>query len=559
MKTPVFSNRARAGYLGGMLCLLLTAAPGVHAQWGDFYAEANDYFGTAVAHGDFNGDGREDLAVGVPDEDRTDGTTSLADTGAVVVIYGTASGLAASGRQYWDQGSAGVADNPEPGDRFGASLAAGDFNGDGYDDLAIGVPGEDLGSAPIQDAGVVHVLYGSGGGLSASAVLADQLWHQNRPDVAEVAEAGDRFGWSLAAGDFNEVSFRDGYDDLAIGVIGESVGTVQGAGAVNLIYGSPVGLSASADLPDQLWHQNSPNVEDQAETGDWFGRTLAAGDFNGDFITDLAIGVPDEAWNAHAIPVAKAGAVHVLHGSTVGLSATAPLIDQFWTQESNLIDDEVEVGDYFGYSLAAGDFDNNPSAEDLAIGVPFESVDGVQAAGAVHVLVGSSTGLKTPLYSIGFWHQNSPYVQDTPQYADYFGYSLAAGNFDGPYFDYHDYLVVGVPNEDIGSIANAGAVHALDLSGYALLPQFWHQNVADVEDTSEAGDQFGYALTGGDFNGDGAADLAIGVPFEDLVSASGSIANAGAASVIHGSPQLLSATASPDQLWTQLVILPPQP
>jgi FG-GAP repeat len=544
-------TRLRSISVGALLCVLLLAGPAVHAQSGDPYAEANDHFGTAVAHGDFNGDNYQDLAVGVPDEDRTNGPTQVADTGAVVVFYGTATGLASSGRQYWDQGSAGIADNPEAGDRFGASLAAGDFNDDGYDDLAIGAPGEDLGSTPIQNAGAVNVLYGSPAGLSVSAVVPDQIWHQNRADVAEVAEADDRFGWSLTTGDFN----RDGYDDLAIGVIGETVGTVQGAGAVNVIYGSRLGLSATAALADQLWHQDSPQVEDQAEAGDWFGRTLAAGDFNGDGYDDLAIGVPDEAWNAHAPPVAKAGAVHVLHGSALGLSATERLVDQFWTQDSNGVDDDPEVGDFFGYSLAVVHLSGPDLSADLAIGVPFETVDGVQAAGAVHILFGSSIGLSPGPEFCRFWHQNRPNVQGTAGYADYFGYSLAGGDFDG---DYWDDLAVGVPNEDVGSI-NAGAVHVISCSPFGVLPQFWHQNVADVENTSEAGDQFGYSLTAAKFNGGAYADLATGVPFEDLNGASGSIADTGAVSVLYGSSELLSATAIPDQLWAQSVTLPPQP
>jgi hypothetical protein len=73
-----------------------------------------------------------------------------------------------------------------------ASSAAvrADFNGDGSADLAIGAPGEDI-------VGVVHVLYGSPGGLTATG---NQLWSQNSPGIAGTAEAGDFFGGALAAG-----------------------------------------------------------------------------------------------------------------------------------------------------------------------------------------------------------------------------------------------------------------------------------------------------------------------------------------------------------------------
>ena len=88
---------------------------------------------------------------------------------------------------YWttDFGGQGA----EAGDVFKDSLACGDFDGDGFDDLAIGVPGEDIGA--VVDAGAVNVLYGSGSRLTASG---DQLWHQGVAGVVGGAEAGDLFG-----------------------------------------------------------------------------------------------------------------------------------------------------------------------------------------------------------------------------------------------------------------------------------------------------------------------------------------------------------------------------
>ena len=73
----------------------------------------------------------------------------------------------------------------------------GDFNGDGVADLAVGVPGEDVDG--IQDAGAVNVLYGSATGITATG---DQLFTQATPGVPGAAEAGDRFGSAVAAGDF---------------------------------------------------------------------------------------------------------------------------------------------------------------------------------------------------------------------------------------------------------------------------------------------------------------------------------------------------------------------
>ena len=119
-------------------------------------------------------------------------------------------------------------------------MAAGDFNGDGLADLAVGVPYDDLpgirGQGWVYDAGAVNVIYGSYAGLSAT-MYADQYWHQNVAGVEDTAEAADNFGYAVAVGDFN----GDGSDDLAIGVPGEDVSGVQDAGAVNVLYGSGLG------------------------------------------------------------------------------------------------------------------------------------------------------------------------------------------------------------------------------------------------------------------------------------------------------------------------------
>ena len=170
-----------------------------------------------------------------------------------------------------------------------------DFNGDGNDDLAIGVPGVDLGSIFKADAGAVEVIYGSSNGLSATSPHADQFWTQDSPNIDNQAETGDQFGRSLAIGDFN----GDGFDDLAVGVLEDfgtlgQTGFVAQTGAVQVIYGSSNGLSATSPHADQFWTPHSADIEDNAEAGDQFGFSLAAADFNGDGKDDLAIGVPDE-------------------------------------------------------------------------------------------------------------------------------------------------------------------------------------------------------------------------------------------------------------------------
>ena len=129
-------------------------------------AEGGDQFGSSLTAGDFNADGKDDLAIGVPFE----GLGSIGEAGGVEVIYGSSNGLSATfihADEFWTQDTTNIDNQAEGSDQFGSSLTAADFNADGIDDLAIGVPFEGLGS--ISHAGGVEVIYGfSAVGLSAT-------------------------------------------------------------------------------------------------------------------------------------------------------------------------------------------------------------------------------------------------------------------------------------------------------------------------------------------------------------------------------------------------------
>ena len=318
---------------------------------------------------DFDGDGFADLAVGVPDED----VGAVGDAGSVQVLYGSAAGIVSAGSQLWSQDSPGVGDTAEPGDRFGAAVATGNFNGDGYADLAVGVPDEDVGS--VVDSGVVQVLYGSPAGLTSAGT---QLWSQISSGVLDVTETSDRFGAVLAAGDLG----NGAQGDLAIGVPEEDVGSIVDAGVAQVLYGSAAGLSSAGN---QLWSQVSSGVVDVSETNDHFGAAVAVGDLGNGTQGDLAVGVPDEDVGS----VVDAGAVNVLYGSAGGVTSAG---NGLWSQNSAGIADTSETGDHFGAALAASDLGNGAQA-DLAVGVPDEDVGSVVDAGAVQVLYGAVGGV----------------------------------------------------------------------------------------------------------------------------------------------------------------------
>jgi hypothetical protein len=438
-------------------------------------------FGTTLAVGDFNGDSFYDLAVGVPGQE----VGGQYKAGAVQVIYNSVSGLVGTNANLLHQNALGVEDAAEDNDSFGSSLATGDFNGDGYDDLAVGVPGEKIGDYNTA-AGAVNVFYGSTAGIITAG---DQFFTQE--EVGEESEDHDRFATALAVGDFN----GDGYDDLAIGTPQEDYPTANepDSGKVHVLYGSASGLTTAGH---QEWTQEVAGIEESRDDYDRFGWALTTGDFNGDGYDDLAVGVPGEGVTSTS-PSANQGAVNVIYGSNQGLSAA---YDQLWSQFTATIEGDPEFEDLFGWALASGDF-NGDGFDDLAVGVPGEAVDdefGVPQtrAGAVNVLYGASgSGLSASNNKL--WSQDSQMIDNDADFNDQFGSALAVGNFD---CDAYDDLAIGVWSESGGTgVPDAGAVHVIfgsvdGLDNFWNIDEFWHQDVGTVIGMRETLDKFGFAL-----------------------------------------------------------------
>ncbi len=451
-----------------------------------------------LANVDFDGDGIGDYAVGAAGES--------GGAGGVYTFYG-ATETTPGRQQYWSQDSASVQGTAQPDDAFGAAVAAGDFNNDGFDDLAIGVPGEMV--SRKRNAGAVQVLYGSANGLRATG---NEYWTQDRGDIQTSSAPNELFGTALAAGDFND----DGRDDLAIGAPGEQVGRFPGAGTVHILHGCSCGLTSTRA---QRFSQDTADVAGAAGRDENFGFSLAVGKFGGDAIDDLAIGVPGETVGRHP----GAGGVVVMRGrATAGLTGNA---SQLWTEVQLRIAEAngAEDYDFFGFSIAAGDL-NLDGVDDLAIGAPGEYSGTIAFSGAAFVAFGDDALLGRPGAQMvtqdtdGVLGRNSKYQE--------FGHTVFVaplGNVDAGPAD--DYLVVGVPYEDVGGNADAGVLHVFEPSASGVVTtgsKMWSLDSDGILGEPTLGGWFGITFGATDTDGDGVAELLVGSPGEDVGTILGS-------------------------------------
>jgi hypothetical protein len=181
-------------------------------------------------------------------------------------------------------------------------VAAGDFNGDGYDELTVGAPGKD------GERGAVFVYPGSAAGITTGSFItqADTESQGIYPgsaldDVSEANEEGDRFGEVLLAADFD----RDGVDSLVVGAPSEAPGPYPKSGLTLFFRGvEEDGIRTKDELIEEeetvsdfnfFYTQKSYGGENEKD--DLYGSALAAGDFDGDKdgYRDLAVGAPGEA------------------------------------------------------------------------------------------------------------------------------------------------------------------------------------------------------------------------------------------------------------------------
>ena len=460
VSSPNSDNQSYAWYYNDV------AEQNVSTAGASWHGESDsDYAGKSVASGDINNDGYDDIIIGASNED-----TGGSDGGAVYIVFGP---------EYSAPDNLSNADvkifSESAHDWLGYSLATGDINNDGYDDIITGSYREDTGGL---NAGAAYVVYGpiSSGTYNISNVYGAKWYGESSDDVT---------GASVAAGDVN----NDGYDDIIIGGAYGSMGALPGT--VYVIYGPDYSTNNLSYADVKIYGESN---------GDFFSASLAVGDIDNDGYDDLIMGAYGD--NTGGV---NAGAAYVVSGQiSSGTYNISSAYAAKWYGESS--------DDWAGDSVAAGDV-NNDGYDDIVIGA--------YGAEKVYLVYGPSTGSKQLDSADAIFTGG-----------DKLGRSVLIADIDNDGFDD---IIASAPYYDIST--EEGAVYVV----YGPVESGTEASIEEVWGTKWYGEQnnelIGFSnneLAAGDIDDDGYNDLLVGANLYD----EGSANEAGKAYLFYSPPSI---------------------
>lgn len=460
---------------------------------------SDDFAGYSVSSaGDFNGDGFDDIIVGAVNAELNDD-----NTGAAYIVFGSPDGFDSFINVSSLNGENGfrldgVADDDETGESVSY---AGDINGDGLGDIIIGA----VGGGPSDpnnsrdSTGVAYVVFGSRSAFSPSINLSDL--NGSNGFILIGSDFGDNTGESVSsAGDLND----DGFDDVIIGAQAAN----NGVGSAYVVFGSGDDFSPTIELTE-LDGNNGFRLNGRSEF-EIFGTSVnSVGDVNSDGISDIIVGGGSSD--------IFTGSAHIIYGDSSGFNSVINVsglngVNGF--RIDGTLGGGVGSGGFGDAVSPAGDI-NNDGIDDILIAARDSEFNGTRS-GSSYVVFGQESEFPAVVSIENLDGSNGFRLDGEP--GDRSAYSLnQTGDINGDGFDD---LAIGAPYNSLNG-TNSGSTYILFGRDSSFNPVINLSKITDdtgfrIDGSSSSGFA-GYSVSpAGDINGDGVQDLVIGAPLADF-------------------------------------------